>query len=329
MKPIEQNISEVKLERMRLHLQALYKKRFLPPMVVLLLSLVLILIVDGPSIVFLLEGKLTDSAMWGAILILVGHLMLALMFSIVSFLIFLKCSWERRYHEYNFSMKSRYLVQILEGLPGFSKLSYSSIGVQYSYQELSQLHLVPMGRNSLYQCTDKLDGCYDNTVLRAGTVVTANPPPVGSKQSLPDELFRGQVLSFTTPEGWSLTPSRVQVLSRSWSSMMKKERLPCQIAMGQEDFDGAFLVYGDNEYTACSVLSIQVQSRILELARETDGKLSLLFDGGTLHVAVQQHHTTFNASINLSLPEQRKQLIADSELIRRARQILVTVQSDL
>ncbi len=49
MKRIEQNSSEMKLERMRLHLQALYKKRFLLPSEVLpRLSLVLRWAVNGP-----------------------------------------------------------------------------------------------------------------------------------------------------------------------------------------------------------------------------------------------------------------------------------------
>ncbi len=72
-----------------------------------------------------------------------------------------------------------------------------------------------------------------------------------------------------------------------------------------------------------------MQNKILDLAHAAEDRISLMFDGGTPHVAIHQFRSPFDARIDLPIPEERKELIQDSLLMQNAREILVLVRADL
>ena len=328
-KPLGPWVNQEQLEAMRQHVLTLYRRRFLPSLIVLILSFSLILFFNRKSLFYLMKGSFSRDAALGLLLFLLGQLMLTLMVSAIAFLIYLFLVWKPQYDQFNSYLKRQYLVQELSQLPGFSQLQFDSRQAQYSYQDLAALHLFPMGSPRLFQSTDRLDGIFDRVPFHSGMVVTADPPPAASRRSLPDELFSGQVLAFSATDYQTISPSRVQVLSRDLFRSGTLTTLPCPIPMEWVEFDEVFLVFGENEYTARSVLTREVQGKILSLSRLAGNAVSLLFDQSTLFVAIRQNHNPFDASIHLPLPAQRKQLVSDSQLLQRAREILVSSESDL
>ena len=59
------------------------------------------------------------------------------------------------------------------------------------------------------------------------------------------------------------------------------------------------------------------------IADFADCQIALAFVGAMLYVAVERSHSMFNASIRRPLEEQRRQILDDADLIRRAEEMLI------
>ncbi len=308
------------LENLRRRAVSRHKALFRIPILVFVLLLLLELIFNRHGLLGLLTGALSGPSAAGALLHLAGGVMLALTVAAASFCLFYLFGWRKCYDRFNICFKSRYVLQTLKEVPEFSDLSYESAQGQFSFQELSEIGVVPMGEQSLFRTTDRLEGKLGKVAFRSGNITTAEPS-ASRRQTTPTELFNGQILAFSLFDDRKISEGRLQVLPEKASKQMRREAH--RVETENMAFNARFSVYTQDEHNAFYILTPQVIERIMEFAEAAGENVFLVFEGPCLYVGVQQFRQPFDAFLDIPLEEQRKNILEDSRMMLCAGEILI------
>lgn len=320
-----QNISTVKLEKMRQKIVKVHKRLFRLPVIVFALLMVWTVVINWISLSALFSGNWTGGARMGAILYLIGQVMMNLTVSCVVFLFYYILVWHRQYQHFNFTFKNKYVLQTLLELPGFADLRYESAKAQFSFDEIQALHLIPPGEKGFFQSTDQLSGTLDQVRFCAGNVVTEERSVFQGRRTLPDTRFSGQVIAFSQFDNRKISDGCLQILPKQALKYMKKQTAPYPVETESVAFHQKFAVFAEDPHNAFYILTPQVMEQILAFAEFAQEPVYLVFCGSSLHVAIQQFRNPFGALVDIPVEEQRKRIVQDSELMRRARDILIQI----
>ena len=320
MEFVEQNISSIKLEKLRQ--DAVKKKKIMGRILPVCLVLFGGLAVASKWYLFLWLGEYgwSDPSVQGAIYGLIASLMMAAILACVVFIFYNMLVWQRAYDRFNFSFKNRYVLETLTKLPGFSDLHYQS-GGGFSYDEMDRMNLIPKGVQVYYQSSDELTGLLDGVRFRCGNVKTGRKAK--GRRSLPDILFEGQIIAFSTFDERKLSDSFVQVFSKKALSQVKHTTAPLEIHTENSLFNENFVVFAENEQNAFYILTPPVLEKITAFQEAMEGKVYLAFYQSCLYVTCSQFHNPFDAYIDIPVEEQLQKIEKDVTILRSAREILV------
>ena len=134
----EQNISGVKLERLRQNAVKKHKilRKLLP--VCLILFIGLTLVKNRFLFVSISEYGFGDPATQGALWGLIGGLMLSVIFAGAIFGFYYMLVYKKAYDLFCINFKNKYVLDTLRQLPDFSELRYNA-GGGLSYEEMNRL----------------------------------------------------------------------------------------------------------------------------------------------------------------------------------------------
>ena len=146
MKMVEQNISGVKLERLRQNAVKKHKilRKLLP--VCLILFIGLTLVKNRFLFVSISEYGFGDPATQGGLLGLIGGLMLSVIFAGAILGFYYMLVYKKAYDLFCINFKNKYVLDTLRQLPDFSELRYNA-GGGLSYEEMNRLKLIPGGQS--------------------------------------------------------------------------------------------------------------------------------------------------------------------------------------
>ena len=141
MKMVEQNISGVKLERLRQNAVKKHKilRKLFP--VCLILFIGLTLVKNRFLFASISEYGWGDPATQGAFWMLVGNLMLSVIFAGVIFGFYYMLVYKKAYDLFCINFKNKYVLDTLRQLPDFSELRYNA-GGGLSYEDMNRLKLI-------------------------------------------------------------------------------------------------------------------------------------------------------------------------------------------
>lgn len=320
MEWVEQNISGVKLEKLRKDAEKKTRimKRIFPAGFGVLA--VLSLASSFPLLHRFQAYGWSDPVTQGGFWILVGKLMMSVILSGDAFLIYYMMVWKKAYERFNFSFKNKYVLDTIRSLPGFSHLDYKAqSGI--TYQEMDRMNLIPKGGEAFFEATDELTGELDGVRFCTSNVRTGRRP--SGRSSMPKILFEGQILMFDTFDERKISRGFVQVFSKKALPDVKRTAAPLQIQTENALFNENFVVFAEQEENAFYILTPRVLEQITAFQEAMEGKVYLSFCESRLYVTCSQFRNPFDARIDLPIPVQCQQIAADTRILRSAREILV------
>ena len=316
----EQNISGVKLERLRQNAVKKYKIlwKLLPACLILLIGLAVV----KNRFLFTAISKYGwgDPATQGSFSRLTGDLMFSLILAGAVFIFYYMLVYKKAYDLFCVNFKNKYVLDTLRQLPDFSELRYNAKG-GLSYEEMNRLKLIPKGQAAFYQSSDELTGRLGGVPFRAVNVCTGEK--VSGRGAAPKILFEGQVIAFSYFDDRKISNGFVQVFSKKALANMKETRTPLPIQTENSVFNENFAVFAENEQNAFYILTPQVMEQITAFQEAVDGTVYLSFSEKNLYVTCNQFLNPFHIYIDLSIEEQRQRIVQDTAILRSAKEILI------
>lgn len=322
MAMIQQNISGVKLERLRK--KSLRRTRIAKGVswgvfgvsVLVTLSweirgLILVLgLPSGPSVYSLL-GFAAET--FGGVLISF----------LVFLLVYLCMSWALGgpWEEFAQNYKNKYVLLELQKIPGFSQLKYLP-DKSLSAGELCRSCLPPSRNPPRIRSMDYWEGCYDCVRFQAAQL------QFRAYQSN-SRLFDGQVMRFSRFDAHKISETPVQVFARRPGREKPKgltfsEKLQTE----HEIFNRQFSVYAQDGQNAFYILTPQVLEDILEFSRLVDSEVYLVFSGSSLYVGCEQAANPFDPQEEQPVELQIGRIRLSAAMVQKARDILIHLEQD-
>lgn len=320
MEWVEQNISGVKLEKLRRDAEKKTKimRWILPCSFAVFMAIALVK--KAWVIGYLDELQWGDSTTTGLLFVLLGDLMMSAILSCVIYLFYSILVWRKAYDRFNYSFKNKYVLDTIRQIPGFSNLKYNSQSGM-TYEEMDRMNLIPKGDKVYFTSSDELTGELDGVRFRTSNVSTGQRPK--GRRSLPDILFEGQVLTFSNFDDRKISQGFVQVFSRKALPEIKRTTAPLNIHTENSVFNENFVVFAENEANAFYILTPQVLEQITAFQEAMEGKVYLAFIEKKLYVTCSQLRNPFDARLDLTVEEQCRQIVQDTKILRSVRDILV------
>lgn len=320
MKMVEQNISGVKLERMRKDAARKMKIQWKLIPVCLILFIGLTLVKNRFFFTTISKYGWNDLATQGSFSRLTGDLMFSLILVAAIFVFYYMLVFKKAYERFCVNFKNKYVLDTLRELPDFSELRYNAKG-GLSYDEMDRLKLIPKGQAAFYQSSDELTGKLGGVPFRAVNVCTGEK--VSGRGATPKILFEGQVIAFSYFDERKISDGFVQVFSKKALANMKETRTPLPIQTENSVFNENFAVFAENEQNAFYILTPQVMEQITAFQEAVDGKVYLSFSEKNLYVCCNQFLNPFHIYIDISIEEQRQRIVRDTAILRSAKEILI------
>ena len=252
---------------------------------------------------------------------LVGVTVLPALLAVAIYCFFYHLFVRKTYETFDQAFKNTYVLQTVREQEGFEKLTYSPVG-GFSYNEIYDSMVVNSGEAKYFKKEDQLAGALHSIPFSCCDVVTRYLRRNGKKSEI-RTIFQGQIIRFSLPEGSKWSFGHLQIFEKEFLSDLKGRRAPCQIQTENEAFNERFEVFAADEHNAFYLLTPRMMEQIVRFADFADCQIALAFVGAMLYVAVERSHSMFNASIRRPLEEQRRQILDDADLIRRAEEMLI------
>lgn len=323
MAMIEQNISGVKLEKLRQ--KAVKKTKFLKkmPKVVFVVCLLLAMLKPRNIGLFLIltSGEGLDFGTIGiGIIMILGEILLAFCIAAAAMGFYLLLSWKKTYNEFNDNYKNKYALLKIREVPGFSNLKYAAKqGI--SFDEPMKVGLLPGQAKSFYESGDYFEGAYEGIRFRASSVETYEP----DNSTL--TVFDGQVIVFSAFHAFKTSETAIQIFPKKQSGKMKGLTLREKVETENEAFNSMFSVYAENGHNAFYILTPQVLEDILEFAKIIQNHVYIVFSDQSMYLGCEQMQNPFNAIVDLPIEEQSKNIVMATEVIRKAKEILIHIEN--
>lgn len=225
------------------------------------------------------------------------------------------------YQRFNLAFKNAYVLPAIRALGGFENLSYTP-GKGFPYNEVWDSCVIATGDPKYYKSEDLLTGTYQGMRFSYCDVITQFLKRQG-KRSHVETIFYGQIMCFSLPEGAKWSFGHLQVMDKELFNHGKGRTAPHKIQVESESFNRRFQVFAADEHNAFYLLTPQMLDQIVQFADTADGQIALTFVGTSLYVAINNLHSMFEASLKKPFDEQKQDIQAEAELLRRAGELLV------
>lgn len=323
MAMIEQNISGVKLEKLRQKAEKKTKFLWKMPKVVFVICLLLSMLKPRNIGLFLIfakgEGIDTGTVLTGILMIL-GEVMVAFCMAALAFAIYMLFFWKKTYNLFNDNYKNKYVLLKIREVPGFLNLKYvAKQGI--SFQELSKVKLLPGSAESFFVSQDYFEGIYDTIRFRSSTVETYEP----NNSSL--AVFEGQVICFSSFHEFKISETAIQIFPKKQNSKMKDMTFHEKVETESEAFNSMFSVFAQDEHNAFYILTPEVMEDIMEFYKIIDNNIYIVFHDRYMYLGCEQMRNPFNAQVDVPIEEQSKKIGMATELIQKARNILIHMEN--
>lgn len=322
MEMVEQNISGVKLEKLRQDAKKKTKilRRLFPGLFILLA--VVAILKNITLFAYIGEYEFESDVTQGALFILLRDLMMDFILVGTAFIFYFMLVWKKAYERFNLSFKNRFVLDTIRQLPGFSELRYNA-GGGVSYQEVQELNLIPEGSSIFFESSDELSGILDGARFRACNVRAGTKG--SGRSTMPRILFEGQILIFSMFDDRKISNGFVQVFSKKVLSKVKRKTAPLKIQTENQMFNKNFAVFAEDDENAFYILTPNVLERITEFEEAVNGQVYLSFSEKELYVTCSQFKNPFDACIDIPVKEQQQQIIKDTAILQSARDILIQI----
>ena len=321
MAMIEQNISGVKLEKLRR--KAEKKTKFLKrmPKWIFFAGVLLTLFVNRYFFILMISGyKMNGSSIMGGIFMIIGGIMMSFCVAAAAMGIYLLAFWKKTYDTFNDNYKNKYVLLKMREVPGFSDLKYlPQKGI--SFDELSNVRLLPGRAKSFFESKDYFEGIYETIRFRACSVETYE----SNNSSL--SVFSGQVIVFSSFHEFKISETAIQIFPGKESKKMKGLTFPERVETENEAFNEMFSVCAEDGHNAFYILTPQVMEDIMEFGRIINNNVYLAFSGSDMYVGCEQMRNPFDAIVDMSIEEQSRSIVMATEMIQKAREILIHIEN--
>lgn len=320
MAMIEQNMSGVKLERLRKKARRRIRIAKGIRYGVFGAGAILSLSFSLCDLMRFLPSMLSAGVLIGLIGMALGGVLISFLAALVLYLIAL-CILGKPSEEFARNYKNKYVLMKLREFPGFSQLRYDQ-NRGLSAQELYRACLPSGEYMPNIRSMDYWEGSYDCVRFQAAQLdFCAYDSHI--------MLFDGQVMIFSLFDEYKLSQTPVQVFAkRQGREKPKGLTFPEEIQTENEVFNQKFSVYAQDGQNAFYVLTPQVLEDILAFSEITNAGIYLVFSGQTLYVGCEQAENPFEPQEELPLEEQSGKILLAAEMVRRARDILVHLEHD-
>lgn len=312
---VEQNISSVKLEKMREKAYKNIKRMFQIPLIAFFIILVVNFINNRKKFSnFFTDYSLGQAKILDGIFLFTKEILMAFFLSML-FVSITYIYWKKSYDIYNYNYKNKYVLSKIKEVPLFSELKYSAIG-GLTFDELSNINLLPGKSKLQFLSEDYFEGIYDTIPFRSSRIEMGN-----STSSMP--LFQGQVIIFKGFHEFKKSKNYIQIFSRKESDKMKNYQLPIKIETENENFNNQFLVFAQEKYNAFYILTPQLMEDIIQFAEIINNSIYILFWDKYMYVACEQLENPFDAFVDIPVEEQSQNIKNITNIIQKGRDILV------
>lgn len=323
MAMVEQNISGVKLEKIRKKANSKTKFLHRMPKVVFIICLLLSMLKPRNIGLFLIftsgEGIDIGTIAIGIIMIL-GEIMLAFCIAALAFAIYMLLFWKKTYNLFNDNYKNKYALLKIREVPGFSDLKYAA-KQGLTFQELSKVKLLPGSAKNFFVSQDYFEGIYETIRFRSSSVETYEP----SKSSL--AVFEGQVIVFSSFHEFKISETAIQIFPKKQSSKMKGMTFHEKVETENETFNSKFSVFAQDRYNAFYILTPKVLEDIIEFAEILNNNIYIVFIDKYMYIGCEQMRNPFNAVVDVPIEEQSKNIVMATDIIQKARDILIHIEN--
>ena len=320
MAMIEQNMSGVKLERLRKKARRRIRIAKGIRYGVFGAGAILSLSFSLYDLMRFLPSMLSAGVLIGLIGMALGGILLSFLVSLLLYLIAL-CVLGKPSEEFARNYKNRYVLMKLRESLGFSQLRYDQ-NRDLPVQKLCQACLPTGQYMPNIRSMDYWEGSYDCIRFQVAQLdFCAHDSHI--------TLFDGQVMIFSLFDEYKISQTPVQVFAkRKGREKPKGLTFPEEIQTENEAFNQKFSVYAQDGQNAFYILTPQVLEDILAFSEVTDAEIYLVFSGQTLYVGCEQTENPFEPQEELPLEKQSGKILLAAEMVRRARDILVHLEQD-
>lgn len=315
MAVVEQNISGVKLEKMRKRVCRLTFLAIKGAKAVFAVGVVVTLFRQRHFIRYIAEGHW--QAAIGAGAMAAGGLMMSFCVAAAFYAVCSMLFWSRSYNLFNQNYKNKYVLTKMRETPGFSALKYTA-GRGLPFGGLAKAKLLPVSSETYFKSKDYFEGVYDRIRFCSGSVETFDTASAAT-------LFEGQVIIFSAFHEFKISETPVQIFSSKENGKMKGRTLPHKIETENAAFNRKFSVFAEDGHTAFYILTPQVLEDITEFAGLFPGATYMAFAGESMYVGCAQLHNPFDAFVDVPVEEQSANIKKAAEVIRKARDIMIDI----
>lgn len=226
------------------------------------------------------------------------------------------------YDKFNKNYKSKYVPQVLNGIPGFAELEYHPES-GFTWDDIRNAAVVACGEKKYFESEDQLIGEYEHIKFRISDVVTKKLVRHDGKTKT-EEIFGGQVICLLGFDDLKVSKGHIQIFEKEFLSNFAGWKAEHQIQTENEAFQSRFRVYADDEHNAYYILTPQRIEKIMGFADAVKGQISLVFYDEKLFAAVKRE-SMFDAVVDEPVSNQTAKIQEDADFIQKAKEILITL----
>lgn len=227
----------------------------------------------------------------------------------------------RTYNRFNEAFKTRYVLQLIREIPGFRDMQYEQKS-GFSWDDIRNAAVVGCGDKKQFESEDLLTGSCENTGFKMSDVITKRWVN-GGKRARIETVFSGQVICFYKFDNIKTSNGHLQVFQKKFQSDIKGWTAQHQIETEDVLFNRKFQIYAADEHNAFYILTPQVMEKITEFSQAIGEQTAVAFCGNKMFVAISRSRSMFDARVDIPVGEQKKDILDDMEILRKAREMLI------
>ncbi|HIT87449.1 MAG TPA: DUF3137 domain-containing protein [Candidatus Coprocola pullicola] len=318
---IEQNISGVKLEKMRQKANRKTKFMFKLPKFVFIVCVLFTLSknMDFFRLIFS-NYEISRDEIIGGIFMIMGGVLMSFCIAAASFGFYLWIFWKKSYDIFNDNYKNKYAFLKIKEVPGFSNLKYSS-NQGITFDQLLKANLLPGRAKSFFKSKDYFEGIYDKIRFCASSVETYETNNSAAA------LFRGQVIVFSMFHEFKISQTAIQIFPKKQNSKMKGLTFSQKVETENEVFNNMFSVFAEDGHNAFYILTPRVMEDIMKFAQIINNNIYIVFADKYMYVGCEHMQNPFDAVVDLPIEEQSKNIAKATDMIQKARDILIYIEN--
>ena len=225
------------------------------------------------------------------------------------------------YGHFNSLFKNKYVVSTIQKTGYFQDLHYQPQG-GLTHDEIRNAAVVACGDKRRFESEDLLSGRYQGLQFRYCDVSTACMK--GAENHRREEtLFHGQVMHFASFDEVKKSSSHLQIFEKKLASTISGWTAEHEIHTENEAFNRRFRVFAADEHNAFYILTPRMLEQITQFADQVGAQIAISFCGSSMFVAIDRVYSILDASFHIPVPEQKRSILEDVELLRRAGDLLV------